>query len=174
MNIKKTFIFIAMATFIWVGAAHAGAPVITNHFAASDLRAGDAWKVYLKATDPDGDMKYIVATVKQAGVGVSPVSLTRIREENRKELSGYVYLNTMAGSNYQSLTFFSLTLTIWVQDRAGNFSEPVELPLTFGNRIEAQATPPSGTYQEQDLGPVMIFLRTMSAQNEAVGLGILP
>jgi hypothetical protein len=174
MNNKKMILFMTLLSLIWGGMAQAASPVITSHFASSDLRPGDTWKIYLKASDPDGDMKNIVATVKQAGVGVHPVSLTRIREANRKELSGYVYLNTMAGSSYSSLTFFNLTLTLWVQDRAGNFSDPVEVPLTFGSRVEAQAIPPGGAYQEQDLGPVMIFLRTMSAQNEAGNSGLLP
>ena len=175
MNNKYiTLWIVGLASLVWVGMAHAAAPVISSHFASSDLRPGDTWKIYLKASDSDGDMRYIVATVKQAGVGVYPVSLTRIREENRKELSGYVYLNTMGGSSYSSLTFFGLTLTLWVQDRAGNFSDPVEVPLTFGSRMEAQAAPPTGAYQDQDLGPVMIFLRSMSAQNETGTSGLLP
>ncbi len=166
MNNKKMILFVVMASLLWGGIAQAASPVITSHFASSDLRPGDTWKIYLKASDSEGDMKYIVATVNQAGVGVTPVSLTRIQEDNRKELSGYVYLNTMAGSSYSSLSFYGLTLTLWVQDRAGNFSNPVEIPVTFGSRVEAQATPPAGAYQEQDLGPVMIFLRSMSAQND--------
>jgi hypothetical protein len=167
MNHKHMIsLILGLASLVWVGMAHAAPPVITSHFASPDLTPGDTWKIYLKASDTDGDMNYIVATVKQAGVGVSPVSLTRIREENRRELSGFVYLNTLAGSSYSSFTFFGLTLTLWVKDRAGNFSDPVEIPLTFGSRVEAQANPPGGAYQEQDLGPVMIFLRSMSAQNE--------
>jgi hypothetical protein len=174
MNNKyMTLSIVVLASLVWVGMAHAAAPVITSHFASSDLRAGDTWKIYLKASDSDGDMRNVVAVVKQAGVGVSPVSFTRIREENRKELSGYVYLNTMGGSSYSSLTFYGLTLTLWVQDRAGNFSDPVEFPLTFGSRVEAQAVPPAGAYQEQDLGPVMVFLRSMSAQDQTGNSGLI-
>ena len=176
MKMRSKYITLSMvvlASLIGVGMAHAAAPVITSHFASLDLRAGDTWKIYLKASDSDGDMKYILATVKQAGVGVYPVSFTRIREENRQELSGYVYLNTMGGSSYSSLTFYGLTLTLWVQDRAGNFSDPVEFPLTFGSRVEAQAVPPAGAYQEQDLGPVMVFLRSMSAQDQTGNSGLI-
>ena len=150
------------------------APAITASFAAPEITPGATWKIYLKASDPDGDMRYIVATVKQAGAGVYPVSFTRIREENRKELSGYVYLNTLSGSNYSSLLYYWLTLTIWVQDRAGNFSNPVEVPLTFGSRVEAQAAPPAGDYKDQDLGPIMVLLRAISARNELGTFGITP
>ena len=150
------------------------APTITASFAASEITPGATWKIYLKASAPDGDMRYIVATVKQAGAGVSPVSFTRIREENRKELSGYVYVNTLSGSNYSSLLYYGLTLTIWIQDRGGNFSNPVEVPLTFGSRVEAQAAPPAGAYKEQDLGPIMVPLRAVSAHNEMGAFGMTP
>ena len=43
-------------------------PVITESFASKELRPGDTWKVYLKASDPDGDMRYIVS-VLSAGMG---------------------------------------------------------------------------------------------------------
>jgi hypothetical protein len=174
MNNKKMILFVVLAILAWVGISQAASPVITSHFASADLRPGDTWRIYLKASDSDGDMRYILATVKQAGVGVYPVSFTRIQEQSRKELSGYVYLNTMGGSSYSSLTFFGLILTLWVQDRAGNFSDPVEVPLTFASRAESPTTPPAGAYQEQDLGPVMIFLRSMSAQNETGTTGLLP
>jgi hypothetical protein len=172
---KKFLAILMMAVFYFVfaGLSNAAekaqgkaAPTITAHFAASEIRPGESWKVYLKASDPDGDMKYIVASVKQAGVGVYSASFTRIKEENRKELSGYVYLNTMVGvgSNSTSLLYYWLTLTVWVQDGSGNFSNPVEVPVTFGSRVEAQGMPPSGVYKEQDLGPIMVPLRTMSAE----------
>ena len=150
------------------------APTITASFATSEIIPGATWKIYLKASDPNGDMRYIVATVKQAGVGVYPVSFTRIRPENRKELSGYVYLNTFSGSNYSSLLYYGLTLTIWVRDQGGNFSNPVEVPMTFGARVEAQQAPPGGAYKEQDLGPIMISLQPISAHNGTGTTGLLP
>ena len=68
-----------------------GVPMIVQSFASKELRAGDVWKVYLKASDPEGKMRYIFATISQPGVGIYPVSITRIKGENRKELSGYIY-----------------------------------------------------------------------------------
>jgi hypothetical protein len=180
---KKIFASLALVSLLALypgisGAAEKAegkaAPAITASFAAPELTPGATWKIYLKASDPDGDMRYIVATVKQAGAGVYPLSFTRIREENRKELSGYVYLNTFATSNYSSLLYYGLTLTLWVQDRAGNFSNPVEVPMTFGSREEAQSAPPAGTYKDQDLGPIMIPLRSISAQNQTGATGLMP
>jgi hypothetical protein len=40
-------------------------PVITQAFASKELIAGDTWKVYLKSSEPDGDMRYIVSTLYQ-------------------------------------------------------------------------------------------------------------
>ena len=65
-------------------------------------------------------------------------------------------------------------MPLLTQDRAGNFSAPVEVPMTFGARVEAQQDPPAGTYKEQDLGPVMIFLRSISAENQTGTTGLLP
>jgi hypothetical protein len=133
-------------------------PVIVKSFASRELRAGDVWKVYLKASDPDGKMRYIFATITQPGVGVYPVSITRIKGENQKEFSGYIYLNTAPA---QPTNFFDLTLTLTVniQGTGGVFSQPVVFPLSFSARPDREA-PPDGVFTEQNLGPIMIDLRT--------------
>ena len=133
-------------------------PVISQSFASSSLGQGDIWKVYLNASDPDGDMKYIVCTIDQPGIGTSPVSFTRIKEENRQQLSGYIYLNT---AGVDGLNFSSLTLTVQIQDRAGNFSDPVSFSLQFRMGVR-QETPPTNTFQEIELGPIMITLQVTS------------
>lgn len=141
------------------------APSITGYFAAGEIRGGDTWKIYLNASDPDGDMKYIVASIDQAGLGAYSASYTRIAKERRKEFSGYVYLNTMSSASYTSTIFYNLSLTIQIQDRAGNFSPPVVVPLNFEYRAGAQVLPPSGKFEEKDLGPILIILKTMTAEN---------
>lgn len=146
-------------------------PEVREYFASKDLRPGDTWKIYLKAFDPDGDMKYIVATISQPGMGIYPVSYTAISKGHRKELSGYVYLNTGSGHAFTfNGYFFGLILTIQIQDRAGHYSKPVEIPLSFDYRAGMQGAPPQGDFKDQDLGPIMIPLRPMSAENTVVGL----
>jgi hypothetical protein len=134
-------------------------PVIIQSFAAKEIRTGDTWKVYLNASDPDGDMKNIFCVLQQTGLGVYPVGITRIKEGDRRELSGYLYLNTPDPSN--ALNFAELTLTVQIQDRAGHFSEPAIFPLSLQSR-STQKAPPSEVFQEQDLGPVMIQMRPRS------------
>lgn len=133
-------------------------PVISQSFTSPSLWLGDTWKVYLDASDPDGDMKYIVCTISQPGMGTYPVSFTRIKEEYRQQLSGYIYLYTggVDGSNLSEIT-----LTVQIQDRAGNFSNPVSFPLLFRQGARQEA-PPLNIFQEKDLGPIMITLQSSS------------
>jgi hypothetical protein len=140
-------------------------PVITQSFASKEMKLGDTWKVYLKASDPDGDMNNIYATIEQPGIGTYPISITRIKEGGGKELSGYVYLNTIT---VQGLNFATITLTVQIQDKAGHFSKPAVFHLSFNN-LSRQETPPPGTFAEKDLGPIMIFLRPIDGDNQSSG-----
>jgi hypothetical protein len=130
-----------------------GVPVISESFASPKIRGGQTWKVYLTASDPDGDMKNIVGVIDQPGVGTYPVSITRIKEEDRRELAGYVYLTTPL-----DFDFINLTLHIQIEDRAGHYSKPVSFPLSFSSR-DRQEPPPQGLSKEKDLGPILIQLR---------------
>ena len=136
-----------------------GVPVITQSFASKEIRPGDTWKIYLSAHDPDGDMKQIVCEIEQPGVGVYPVGYIRIKEDERKELAGYIYLTTLH-VNYSSFNFINLTLRVEIQDRAGHYSPPVFFPLSF-NALHRQEPPHQNVFKEHDLGPIMIQLRTV-------------
>ncbi len=132
--------------------------VITETFASKQMRPGDTWKIYLKASDPGGDMHRIAAVVNQPGFGPYPISYTKIQEGNGKELSGYIYLNTSGPYGTEWQNFLSLSVTVQIQDRAGHYSDPVSFPLSFQSRY-TQEPPPSGKFKEQDLGPIMVLLR---------------
>ena len=134
------------------------APVITASFASQELRPGDNWKIYLKASDPDGDMQSVVAVVDQRGMGTYPISYTKLKEGNQKELSGYVYLNTSGPHGDSWLYSYTLTVTVQVRDKAGHLSQPAAFQVAFDNRY-TQKSPPPGTYEENNLGPVLVILR---------------
>ncbi|MDI6755656.1 MAG: hypothetical protein QME78_14820 [Thermodesulfobacteriota bacterium] len=135
-------------------------PIIRQSFASKSLWPGETWKVYLNASDEDGNMKHIVCTIEQPGMGTYPVSFTRIKEENRRELSGYIYLNTIG---MHGLNLPPITLTVQIQDRTGNFSDPVSFPLRFQEGVR-QEDPPGDTYKEMDLGPIMITLQSFRGE----------
>jgi hypothetical protein len=133
------------------------APVITQFFSSPQIAPGKVWKVYLKASDADGDMKEFVCTVHQPGMGTYPVSITGIKEKYRGELSGYLYLVIPF---LDGLDNVGIEVTIQIRDRAGQFSQPVKLPLYRGYLAKEEAPPP-GVFQENDLGPIMVELRTV-------------
>jgi hypothetical protein len=53
----------------------------------------------------------------------------------------------------------SLTLTVNIQGRGGHFSQPAVFPLFFQANPTPEA-PPEGVFKEQNLGPIMVTLRT--------------
>ena len=131
-------------------------PVIIQSFASPEIRPLETWKVYVKASDSDGGMKNLYASVFQYGMGPYPLSITRIKEADSKDLDGYFYLNT---GHDAGMNFKNLILTVYIQDKAGHFSAPAVLPLAFNER-SVQQTPPQGVFQEKDLGPIMVNLRS--------------
>ncbi len=132
-------------------------PVITEAFASKELIPGDTWKVYMKASDPDGDIHYVVSVVYQPGWGDYPVSRTKIREENGKEVDGYIYLNTLIPGGYEFENFYTYTLTVQVQDKAGHYSKPVQFSVAFNKRA-VQEPPPPGVFKENALGAILVSL----------------
>jgi hypothetical protein len=131
------------------------APVILQVYASKELPPGDSWKVYLKASDLDGDLKTVIATLgrgEAAGPGFY-ISLTRLKAGDRKELSGYLYWNSGKGA----YVFPSGVMTLQVQDRAGNLSDQVSLPLLFRPGAR-QGAPPQGVFEEKEIGPIMIVI----------------
>jgi len=138
------------------GVESSAGPSITQSFASKEIRPGDTWKVYFNASDPGGKMRYIYAVVEQPGGKGYPLSMIRIKPENRSELSGFIILNT----NYATkpMDYITLKLIVNVGDGRGKFSESAVFPLTFQPKADAQASPPSGVFKENNLGPVNIHL----------------
>ena len=101
-------------------------------------------------------MQNLYAEVFQYGMGTYPLSITRIKEADSKDLTGYFYLYT---GNEPGMQFVNLILTVNIQDKAGHFIAPVEFPLAF-NDVSVQQSPPSGIFQEKDLGPIMVTMRS--------------
>jgi len=103
-------------------------PVILATYAPEVIRPGAVWRVYLKATDGDGDMKDIAAVMWQTGFGYYSTDVTRIKQGDAKEVAGYLFLNTPPDPTLLPDRF---TLTLVVRDRQGNKSEPVEVRFRF-------------------------------------------
>ncbi len=132
--------------------------MITHSFASKEVRPGQNGNVYLNISAPEGNIKRIFAVVDQLGLGEYPASIIRVKKENAKELSGYLYLYTSAPRF--SGQFVKLTLTVHVQDKSGNFSQPAVFPLLIHYRAVLE-TPPQGVFKEEAIGPIMVQLRNI-------------
>lgn len=154
-----TILFLSYGAYGTVATQEEGAPipVITQSFASAKIRPGETWRVYLNAHHAHGEMKNILVIVEQPGVGQYPMSTIRVEERNRKDLSGYLYLGTSTSIN--PLNFINLRLTIYIQDFSGIFSQPVVFPLELNSRF-SQDLPPEGVFKDEELGPIMIKLKT--------------
>jgi hypothetical protein len=169
---NKWIVFMLLGLFL-VGCASLGGieqrekvygkavPVIKESFASKQMGYLDNLKFYLNAEDPDGDMRYIVATIEHPGMGGYPATFIPIAKENGKRLSGYIYWNTMGSSRSGWLNFLDLTVTVWIQDYAGHYSKPVSYTVSIRgpSRVES---PPAGVFKENNLGPIMIRLDPFS------------
>jgi len=108
--------------------ARGQSPIILDAYAAPSVRPGDTWMIFLKAEAPDGEMKSIAAVLWQAGVGYYPTEVTILKPDNRKQFSGYLYLQTPA---LFTLNYDELELYLYVRDAQGNGAQPIKLPLRF-------------------------------------------
>ncbi len=135
----------------------AGKPlVILKSFASKAMRPGDQLRVYLQASDEDGDMKTILTTLVQPGRGMYPISRTAIPKGQEKELSGYRYLNTF-GTDF--LNYKTIQITVQVQDRIGQFSQPASFAVSL-NRALRMESPPAGIFDDREIGPIMVNWET--------------
>jgi hypothetical protein len=81
--------------------------------------------------------------------------MNRIKKENEKELSGYIYISTAGAGN--TMENDSLTLNLQIQADVDHMSQKVIFPVRFSARA-VQEKPPEGIFKEQDLGPSMVRL----------------
>ena len=172
---RKKLVAGLMILFGMVSCAHMGGmeekekmygknpPVIGQSFASNQCRPGDQWKIYVLASDSDGDMDILSAVVEQPGMASYPASRTKIKGENAKELSGYFYLNTNSPYGSVFLNNLELIVSIQIKDKAGHTSQTVTLSVLLLSGITPKS-PPGGVFKEMELGPIMVVLRPGSGQ----------
>ena len=125
-------------------------PVIEAIAAQTEIRNGYHWKIYIRASDPDGDMDRIQVSFGQLGVGTYPPDLL-VQKKAVGNLNGAILVWAWlrggdAGTIYA-------TVEIIVEDRAGNISEAKTMEFevqTFGP--EDTFVPPPGFNPSNVLG----------------------
>jgi len=141
---KKIYVLLAFCILIWgcvsftrcektSTSGNGQPPVILDSYAPSQIRPGATWRVYLRAKDPDGDMKETAQVLLEGGSGQFWTSVVPLRAEHRVEMGGYFFLRTPspAQADYSRLGFVGLTLILAIRDCQENKSEYVEFPLHF-------------------------------------------
>ncbi len=139
--------------------AESKGPMITNSFAIGKGYYGYAWKIYIEAEDPTGDMHKIVATVDQPGWGQYFSDTIPIKSQNQRQLKGYLQWNTFSPTAPYIKEFTIITLKVSVIDKAGNESNAVVFPFEFvTGSVPKYELPPPFNKDDVRLGYVQINL----------------
>lgn len=133
-------------------------PVLIDSFASKQIQPGGIWKVYLRASHANRDMKFIFSTIEMGG---SYLNILELNEKNRRFFSGYITLDTYGADG--ALGFVNLTLNVSLKDSAGHFSESMAFPLSI-RRNAIRKEPPQGIFEDQELGMVMIDFKSIFNQ----------
>ena len=127
-----------------------GGPVLEKIWVSPEVNSGSLLKVYIIATDPEGDMKWVVVS---GGKGDKPTGALPIRlgKDMRKDLNGFVYCDTGKAAQRD----VSGTVFIQIEDQKGNESETKSAPVKIVGK-GAKAEKPPADFKEVAIGPVML------------------
>ena len=121
------------------------APVVEGIFATPEFNHGDVVKIYIHATDADGDIRWVRVT---AG---NYTAVTRVKKDMGGNLNGYIFWSSSQAARREG----KITLQIAVDDWAGNESNAVSVPLVM-KAGGAKMQPPPAEFKDVEIGPVMI------------------
>lgn len=168
---KRIYILLAFCTFIWGCASFTQCekistsgkgqpPIILDSYAPSQIRPGATWRVYLRAKDPDGDMKDMVQVLVMGGSGPFKTSFVPLRAEHSEEMGGYFFFRTPSPSqaDYNRLGFLGITLRAAIRDCQKNESGYVEFPLHFTYEASHDLPPAWKDVSDRSLGAIMFDL----------------
>ncbi len=101
-----------------VGKAHE--PVIEAVSAQKEIGIGELWKIYIRASDPDGDVDKIYVSFSQ--LGDSYIALPLLLKRPVRKIQGAILTwTTLASTSTQTGVIYG-TAEVHVEDRAGNMS----------------------------------------------------
>jgi len=150
--IRKIFTVVALVLLTATMAPAEVKPgaVITESFAARQIRPEDRWKVYINAQIADGEMRSIVCDISLPGGGIFPLPQTGIDSPYRQKLSGYL---TLPAGLLDDLGTEEIVLNLQIKDNAGHLTAPVSFPLVI-DPWDQKEGPPAGVFKEVNLGPI--------------------
>ena len=146
-------------------------PVILDSYAPSQIRPGATWRVYIRAKDPDGDMKQMIQVLMRGESGPFKTTFAPFKAEYSAEMGGYFFLSTPspAQADYDRLGFVDITLRIALLDCQKNKSEYVEFPLHFTFEAAHDLPPEWQDVADSSLGAIMFDLGDMLNKSRGGG-----
>lgn len=133
-------------------------PVIAATFAKDRIVSGDTWKIYVNASDADGDMERFVCSVLQDGRHPYPFDLIAIKPEQRKNLSGYLYLPTNPSKDLWGV---HIALSLYIVDKAGHKSNEETFDLRFASKASDKEVDRT-LFDDRTLGPIMVDITKLA------------
>ena len=177
MNRKRwiKFLVAGAAIIIWAGTVSSGfgflipsregpvgekhRPIVESIAAQNEIGSGNLWKIYVRASDPDGDLDKIQIMFSQLGSGIYSPELL-VQKTMLKTLNGVILIwARLSGGG--ATGDIQGEVDIRAEDRAGNMSEPKKLSFTV-NIIGEKDTfvAPPGFNAANNLGQAVFPLLT--------------
>jgi len=132
-----------------VGEAHQ--PRLEAVWAAEAVGYGNIWRVYIRASDPDGDLDKVWVTFARFG-GTYPGTFVPLTQPLR-EANGYVqfWAWPKGGLKLGELPIYASAM-VRVEDRAGNQSHAIAIPFVLMHHSGPDgAAPPAGFSRDTKL-----------------------
>jgi len=126
------------------------APVLEKVWASPEANYGDIVKIYIKATDKQGDMRFVLVSAGQKKNTIG-ATMIRIKKPARKDLNGYIWWDSSKAVSKD----VSGVAEISIEDWKGNESKTVVVPLKLMSQ-GAKVEPKPAEFQENESGPIMI------------------
>ena len=129
--------------------AEGTAPVLEKVWVSPQVNHGDLLKIYIKGSDPDGDIRFIQVSAGRKGGVVG--SMIRLKKEDRQDLNGYVFWDTGQAAQRNTGGVVEVTLQDWKGNESETISVPVKIVSTGG-----KSEPTPAEFKDRAIGPIMI------------------
>jgi hypothetical protein len=139
-------------------------PAVEAIAAQKEIRHGYMYKIYVRASDPDGDLDKIHIIFSQTAGAITNSLLTH---KKTGKLNGYIAVWARLEGTEREVSTVDAEVEIRVEDRAGNMSEPKKLEFEVGDfNKEDKFKPPAAFHAGNKLGQAEFELLT---EDENVG-----
>jgi hypothetical protein len=123
-------------------------PTIDSTFASKTILPRSVWRIYLNASDPDGDIQYAQFWV-EVPWNTSPF-LVKVNPEQDGSLSGYFEFDMLWFLNFAPMW---IRVQVTLEDKAKHKSELVEYVASISASSQPDL-PPKGLFQQRFLGRI--------------------